>query len=394
MQPSLDWLDDALSEWDARGLRRKLVTRLGPQGARINVGGRKLLNFGANDYLGLANDPRLIVAAEDTAAVAGWGAGASPLITGHTSAHAALEAQLADWLGTEAALVTPSGFAANAGAIAALVEAGDIIYSDAKNHASLIDGCRLSRARVEIYPHNDTAALGELLKRTAREARRRLIVTDTVFSMDGDTAPLRELCALAEQQDAMLLVDEAHATGVFGANGTGLAEEQGVAARIPIRIGTLSKALGSGGGFIAGEQRLIDWLLNRARPYVFSTAHPPATAAAASAAIRIVQREPHRRTELLARAAWLREELRRQDWSLGAAATQIIPIIIGDAAAAMRLHRALLDAGCFVPGIRPPSVPEGEALLRISLSYAHEQRDLEELAMQLAKTNREVMEKN
>jgi 8-amino-7-oxononanoate synthase len=385
MLPSLNWIDDALAEWEAQGLRRKLVTRSGPQGARIQVGGRKLLNFGANDYLGLANDPRLIVAAEDTAATEGWGAGASPLITGHTAAHAALEAHLAAWLETEAALVTPSGFAANAGAIAALVEADDIVYSDAKNHASLIDGCRLSRARVEIYPHNDPAALGELLQRTAGEARRRLIVTDTVFSMDGDTARLPELCALAEQYDAMLLVDEAHATGVFGANGTGLAEEQGVAARVPIRIGTLSKALGSGGGFIAGERRLIDWLVNRARPYIFSTSHPPATAAAASAAIRIVQREPQRRTELLTRAAWLREELRRQGWQLGAAATQIIPIIVGDADTAMQLHRALLEANCFVSGIRPPSVPVGESLLRISLSYAHQLGDLEELAAQLAK---------
>lgn len=381
---SLNWIDDALAEWEAAGLRRKLVTRAGPQGAKINVNGRSLLNFGANDYLGLADDPRLIIAAEDTAAKEGWGAGASPLITGHTAAHAALETQLAAWLDTEAALVTPSGFAANAGAIAALVDAGDIVYSDAKNHASLIDGCRLSRARVEIYPHNDVSALGELLQRTARGARRRLIVTDTVFSMDGDTARLPKLCDLAEQHDAMLLADEAHATGVFGANGTGLAEEQGVAARVPIRIGTLSKALGSGGGFIAGEQRLIDWLINRARPYIFSTAHPPATAAAASAAIRIVQSEPQRRTELLARAAWLREELRRQGWQLGAAATQIIPVIVGEASATMRLHRALLEAGCFVPGIRPPSVPAGESLLRVSLSYAHKQGDLEELAAQLA----------
>jgi 8-amino-7-oxononanoate synthase len=385
MSFTLNWIDDALAQWEAQGLRRKLVTRSGPQGARINVGGRKLLNFGANDYLGLANDPRLIVAAEDCAAKEGWGAGASPLITGHTTAHAALEEQLAVWLETEAALVTPSGFAANAGTIAALVETGDIIYSDAKNHASLIDGCRLSRARIEIYPHNDLTALDKLLQRTAREARRRLIVTDTVFSMDGDTAHIPELCELAEQYAAILLVDEAHATGIFGPNGTGLAEEQGVAARVPIRIGTLSKALGSGGGFIAGERRLIDWLINRARPYVFSTAHPPATAAAASAAIRIVQREPQRRTELLARAAWLREELRRQGWQLGAAATQIIPIIVGDAGTVMQLHRELLEAGCFVPGIRPPSVPAGEALLRISLSYAQQQSDLEELAAQLAK---------
>jgi 8-amino-7-oxononanoate synthase len=382
---SLNWIDDALAEWDAQGLRRKLVTRSGPQGAKINVRGRTLLNFGANDYLGLANDPRLIIAAEDTAAKEGWGAGASPLITGHTAAHAALETQLADWHGTEAALVTPSGFAANAGTIAALVDAGDVIFSDAKNHASLIDGCRLSRARVEIYPHNDVAALRELLQRTARAARRRLIVTDTVFSMDGDTARLPELCDLAEQYDTMLLVDEAHATGVFGADGTGLAEEQGVAARIPIRIGTLSKALGSGGGFVASEQRLIDWLVNRARPYVFSTAHPPATAAASSAAIRIVLREPQRRTELLARAAWLRTELRRQGWQLGDAATQIIPIIVGEAATAMRLHQELLEAGNFVPGIRPPSVPAGESLLRISLSYAHQQADLQELAAQLAR---------
>lgn len=381
----LAWLTAALARWTERGLLRRRVTRDGAQGTTITLGGRKLINWGANDYLGLADDPRLKAAAIAAIEQEGFGAGASPLITGHSAAHRQLEADLAAWLETEAALVFPSGFAANAGTIPALVEEGDAIYSDAKNHASLIDGCRMSRANVYIYPHGDMPSLAELLRVTAGKARRRLIATDTVFSMDGDLAPLDEICDLAERFEAMLLVDEAHATGIYGAHGTGRVEQRGLAGRVAVRVGTLSKALGSAGGFVAGSAELIEWLVNRSRPYIFSTAHPAAAAAAASAAIKIVQNEPERRTRLLANASSLREQLAAFGWPLGNAATQIVALPIGDDHRVMELPAALHERGHFIPGIRPPSVPPGEALLRISLSSAHTQGEIKSLAEALGK---------
>ncbi len=366
----LEWIDAALADWQQQGLRRQLATHDGAQGPTVSIDGRPLINFGSNDYLGLAGDPRLADAAAEALKHAGLGAGASPLVTGHEATHQKLEAQLAEFEGTQAALLFPSGFAANAGTIAALVGPEDAVFSDAKNHASLIDGCRLSRARVHVYPHCDVGALGALL-REAGPSRRRLIVTDSLFSMDGDLAPLVELVDLAERHDAMLLVDEAHATGVFGEHGRGVCEHLGVEDRVPIRVGTLSKALGAAGGFVVGSRRLIDWLLNRARPYVFSTAQPPVIAAAASAALEIVRSEPQRRRDLLARAEMLREKLRGQGLNVGRAESQIIPIFIGDAGRTMRLAAALRERGLFLPGIRPPTVPDGESLLRLSLCYGH-----------------------
>jgi hypothetical protein len=236
----LEWIDAALAEWEQQGLRRRPISHDGAQGATITVGGRTLINFGSNDYLGLANDPRLARAARESLDREGFGAGASPLVTGHAASHRRLEQQLAEFEGTEAALLFPTGFAANAGTIAALVGAGDAVFSDAKNHASLIDGCRLSRAEVHIYPHGDVGALRELLHDAGR-CRRRLIVTDSLFSMDGDLAPLCGLADLAEQLDAMLMVDEAHATGVFGEQGRGVAlalrqERSGCRKRADARI--------------------------------------------------------------------------------------------------------------------------------------------------------------
>ena len=367
-----------LAALDERGLRRRLNAHGAAQGPTIQVAGRELINFGANDYLGLAADPRLGAAVKRAADEFGWGAGASPLVTGRTDLHARLEARLAEFEGTEAAILFPTGFAANVGAVTALVEPGDVVFSDQKNHASLIDGCRLSRADVQIYPHRDACHLETLLQASAR-FRRRLIVTDSLFSMDGDLAPLSALAALAERYDAMLLADEAHATGVFGEHGRGAAEAQGVEDRVPIRVGTLSKALGSAGGFVAGSRALIEWLVNRARPYVFSTASPPAVAAAALAALEIVQAEPNRRTELLARAAELRASLQEQGWRTGDSASQIIPLYIGEPDRTMRLSAALRERGLFVPGIRPPSVPAGESLLRISLCYGHTPEMIERL---------------
>jgi 8-amino-7-oxononanoate synthase len=367
---TLSWIDAELAALEARHLRRRLVTRDDSQRSEIAIDGQRFFNFSANDYLGLAGDARLAEAAMQAATRDGWGAGASPLVTGRSQAHAELERRLAEFEGTEAALVFTSGFAANVGTIAALVEKDDAIFADAKNHASLIDGCRLSRAEIRVYRHCDVDHLAELLRDSARY-RRRLIVTDSVFSMDGDLAPLGQLAELARRYDAMLMVDEAHATGVFGERGRGVAEHLGVCDRIQIKMGTLSKAIGSAGGFVAGCQSLIDWLANRARSYVFSTAFPPAVARAAIRALDIARDEPQRRVELLDRARAVRNKLAAQGWNLGRSESQIIPIYVGQPERALQLSHALRERGLFVPGIRPPSVPEGESLLRISLSYSH-----------------------
>jgi 8-amino-7-oxononanoate synthase len=390
----LAWIEGGLSELERAGLRRHLAMRSGPQTSRVAIDGREFINFGCNDYLGLAADGRVIAAARAAIEREGWGSGASPLVSGRGQAQAELERQLAEFEGAETALVFPSGFATNAGVVPALVDQPDAIFGDAKNHASLIDGCRLSKAARLIYPHGDCDALEQMLRRSAGY-RRRLIVTDSVFSMDGDIAPLVQLAELAERYDAMLMVDEAHATGVFGERGRGVVEhlDDGCSMldvgwadshrtsnfqhrtslhdRVHIRVGTLSKALGSGGGFVCGRRSLIDWLANRARSYVFSTALPAATHAAAIMALDIVREEPQRRRQLLTRAAELRRQLTDQGWNIGRSRSQIIPILIGDTGRTMQLSERLREAGFFVPGIRPPSVPEGESLLRLSLCYHH-----------------------
>jgi 8-amino-7-oxononanoate synthase len=366
----LAWVAEALSELERRELRRRLAVRSGAQRACVELDGRELVNFGSNDYLGLAADERVIAAALAASEREGWGSGASPLVSGRGESQAALERRLAEFEGTEAALVFSSGFAANAGIIPALVEEPDAIFGDAKNHASLIDGCRLSKATRFVYPHADCEALEAMLREGGR-FRRRLIVTDTVFSMDGDIAPLARIAKLAERYQAMLMVDEAHATGVFGAHGGGIVEQSELQQRVHVRVGTLSKSLGSGGGFVCGRQTLIDWLANRARTYVFSTAQPGPTHAAALAALDIVRDEPQRRRQLLATAAEVRQRLQAHDWNTGPSESQIVPIIVGDAGRTMRLAAQLREVGFFVPGIRPPSVPEGESLLRLSLCYHH-----------------------
>ena len=374
----LAWLDDELASLEKRDLLRRLRTYDGPQSAVLAIDGRRVINFGSNDYLGLAADLRLVEAAARVAEEQGFGGGASPLVVGHSRSLERLERRLAEFEGTEAALVFASGFAANSGVIPALVAAGDAVYSDSLNHASIVDGCRLSRAAVHVYPHADVRALEEML-RTGQGFRRRLIVTDSLFSMDGDLAPLADLAELAERYDCMLMADEAHATGVFGREGRGVAEHQAVEAGVHIRVGTLSKALGAMGGFVAGRHSLIEWLANRARPYVFSTALAPSVAAAAIAALDIVRDEPERRRQLLTRSAELLARLRGQGWRLGPSASQIIPLIIGDSARAVELSAALADRGYWAPAIRPPSVPEGEARLRISLSWAHDEPMIEGL---------------
>jgi 8-amino-7-oxononanoate synthase len=383
---ALAWIDEELEALDRKHLLRELPAPLGRQGAVIKHGGRELVNFASNDYLGLASDERMVRAAADAIEAGGVGRGSSPLICGRSETHEQLERRLAEFEGTEAALLFPSGFAANAGIVPALVDRGDAIFADAKNHASLIDGCRLSRAETHIYPHGNVDALDRLLGQS--HARRRLIVTDTLFSMDGDLARLTAIAEAAQRYDAMLLLDEAHATGVFGPHGRGVAEALRVEGEGVIRVGTLSKALGAAGGFVVGSRSLIRWLANRARTYVFSTAQPAAISAAALVALDLVAQEPQRRTGLLAMAAKLRRELQHQGWNTGLSSSQIIPLIIGSPNEAVRLSERLRERGYWVPAIRPPSVPEGESLLRLSLTAGHTAEMVEGLLKALEEIGR------
>jgi len=384
----LYWIENELNRLAEADLLRKLPPPLREAGASVKVGAAQIINFASNDYLGLAADPRLIEAAATACYQQGVGRGASPLVSGRSEIHDQLEKKLAEFFAVEAALLFPTSFAANAGIIPALVDRDDAIYGDEKNHASIIDGCRLSRAERHIYPHTDVVALEKMLAQ-GDSYRRRLIVTDSLFSMDGDLAPLPQLAALAEKYDAMLMVDEAHAVGVFGTQGRGVAEHFAAVnptleQRIHIRVGTFAKALGAAGGFVYGRASLIQWLANRARSYVFSTAHPAAISAAGLVALDIVRTEPERRTTLLENARQLRNQLCGQDWDISPSVSQIIPLRIGSPARTMQISQFLRDRGFWAPGIRPPSVPPDQSLLRLGVTAAHTQQMLDSLLQALA----------
>jgi 8-amino-7-oxononanoate synthase len=380
-------MEEELAERRRRGLYRERRAVQSAPGVRLRLHGREYVNFASNDYLNLAADPRLARAAARTARRYGTGAAASPLVTGYLPPHRALEGALAEWEGAEAALVLASGFTANLAAVSALAGRDDAVFSDELNHASLIDGCRLSRARLHVYRHRDTEHLDGLLGREGPRARRRLIVTDTLFSMDGDTAPLAELLDVAARHDCLLLIDEAHATGVLGECGRGLTDLLPSAAAAHgsrlIKVGTLSKALGAQGGFVCGSRTLIEWLVNHARPYIFSTTLAPPAAAAARRAVAVVRGEPERRHRLLTRAAEVREQLRAAGYATGAASHQIVPVIVGEARSALDLSARLQERGLLVPAIRPPSVPEGTSRLRISLTTGHDEEDVARLVAAL-----------
>ena len=383
---SLYWLEDELANLSVQHLRRELPlwSRDLDSGA-IYGGDVSLINFASNDYLGLArelNSPTLQATLEEF----GWGSGASPLVTGRTTVHAALESDLAAFKATERALTFPAGYAANVGTIAALVGKQDVILSDIRNHASIIDGCRLSGATVLVYRHNDMAHLAELLT-SASSHRRRLIVTDSLFSMDGDVAPLAKIAELSRAHDCMLMIDEAHATGVFGEHGRGLAELFHCEAAVDVTVGTFSKALGSIGGFVAGSEKLIDWLANSARSYIFSTALPAACSSACRSAVQLIQSEPQRRKQLLSNAQYLRQRLhsiRLLHESHNEFCTQIVPVVVGTPEKAIALSAALRSAGLLVPAIRPPTVPAGGSMLRVSLSARHTQTEMDHLVDVLA----------
>jgi 8-amino-7-oxononanoate synthase len=388
-----DFFQEQLDALRAQSLDRHLREITSAQGPEIEVGGCCLVNFSSNDYLGLANDPRLREAAIGTIKEFGVGAGASRLISGTQSPHFRLEHVLAKWKGTEAALCFSSGYAAALGAISAWVTKDDVIVLDKLCHASLIDGAKLSGAILRVFPHNHLGKLQSHLEWARRQhpAKRILILTESVFSMDGDRTPLREVVDLKKRFGALLMLDEAHAVGVIGLNGRGLAAAENLSEDVDVQMGTLSKALGASGGYICGSCRLIEWLINRARPFIFSTAPPPAIAAAASAAIDFLASPEGEERRLL---LWKRINLMRELLPVngmnkkgGAASSAIFPWIIGDEQAALNLASALQSEGFLVPAIRYPTVAKGSARLRVTVSASHEEDQIRALCESLKRNS-------
>jgi 8-amino-7-oxononanoate synthase len=383
--PDLDTaFQPALADLQAKQLlRRRRAVSPGADGV-LQVDGLPRLSFCSNDYLGLAQHPVLADAARAAIEDYGVGSGASPLVSGHSPAHEALERELAEFVGLPRALYFYAGYAANSGCVPALVERGDAIFSDALNHACLIDGARLSRADVHVYPHNDLAALDALLARST--ARRKLVTCDAVFSMDGDLAPIPELLALCERHDAWLYVDDAHGFGVLGDGGRGSLSYWRVPASAASRLiymATLGKAAGVAGAFVAGVNAVIEWLLQRARTYMFATAAPALIAEALRASLRVIEAEGWRRERLAELRERLRAGLQGLPWHAPHSDTAIQPLILGDNATALAVMAALEERGIWVPAIRPPTVPVGTARLRITLSADHRANDVERLCAAL-----------
>ena len=367
----------------AAGLYRGRRVLEGPQATTVRVDGRELLAFCSNDYLGLANDPRVIGALQQGAARYGAGSGASHLVSGHSRAHHELEEALAEFTGRPRALLFSGGYAANLGVISALLGRGDAVFQDRLNHASLLDGGLLSGARLQRFLHNDASSLEARLARSP--ARRKLVAVDGVFSMDGDEAPLAALAAVCARHDALLYVDDAHGFGVLGERGAGTLEKQGMgSAGVPLLMATLGKALGVAGAFVAGSEELIETLIQFARTYIYTTAMPPALAVAAAESLRIVREEPWRRAHLQELIGRFRAGASALGLQLLPSQTAIQPLLLGDAATALRWSEQLLARGLLVPAIRPPTVPRGQSRLRVTLSAAHTVAEVERLLQALA----------
>lgn len=370
------WLKSELAQLNQAGLSRSLRSVMTAPAGRILLDGREVILLGSNNYLGLSVHPIVVEAATAALQKYGTGASASRLMSGNCDLYTELETKIAKAKGTEAALVFASGYLANIGTIPVLASDGDLILSDALNHASIIDGCRLSQATKQIYRHCDVEHIESLLAQSIN-FRRRLIVTDGVFSMDGDIAPLPEICALAEQYDTMVMVDDAHGFGVLGETGGGTIEYFGLENRGVLQMGTLSKAVGGLGGYVAGNANLIDFLINRSRGFIFTTGLPPATLAGASAAIDVIHSNPELRQRLSSNVLFLKNALVERGFQLLPSQTQILPLILGSAEVASRFADALFLHGVYAPAIRPPTVPEGTSRLRISVMASHTTEDLE-----------------
>jgi 8-amino-7-oxononanoate synthase len=404
----MDEIAERLAELQRLGLSRRLRTVSGPQGARVTLDGSEVLLLCSNNYLGLADHPQVREAAARAARELGAGAGASRLVSGTMAIHRELELALAAFEGSEDCVLFGSGYLANLGAIGALAGPSDVVFSDALNHASIVDGCRASRAEVVVYRHLDCEQLERCLRDDAerhsrapaaaaiaargggQRARRRLIVTDSVFSMDGDVAPLREIVQLAQEHGARVLVDEAHATGALGESGRGAVSQAGLQGQVDVVIGTLSKALGSYGAYACASEEMARYLVNTARPLIFSTAPPPPSVAAALAALELVKRQPELVARVHAAARALRDGLADEGFAVQRGDMHIVPLIVGDADDTVRLCAAALERGVFAQAIRPPTVPDGGSRLRLAAMATHEPDELRAAARTLAAAAREV----
>jgi glycine C-acetyltransferase len=376
------WLHESIEQLKAQNLYKQPPILETPQGGRVRIGGREVINLASNNYLGLANDPRLKQAAIEAAQQWGAGAGAVRWLGGTNTLYETLEQKLAAFKKTEAVLVFQSGFNANSGAIPSCFVDGDVIISDELNHASIIDGVRLSSAKYKksegyVYEHKNMNHLEDILKRCGH-FKKRLIVTDGVFSMDGDIAPLPEIVELAERYDAVVMVDDAHASGVLGEHGSGTTSHFGLYGRVDIQLGTLSKAIGVIGGYIAGSRLLKEWLINRGRPYLFSTALPPAAVGAIIKAIEILQTDPEPMRRLWDNARYWKENLQRLGFDTMGSETPITPVLCGDEGITQQMERMLYEAGVFVVGIVYPTVPKGKARVRTMPNATHTRQDLDD----------------
>ena len=376
-------IQDRLAELRELGLYRRVRMISGPQGPRVVLDGKPVLLLCSNNYLGLADHPRVREAAADAAMRWGVGSGASRLVSGTMTVHRRLEDRLAAFEGTEAALLFGSGYLANLGVVSALAGEGSVVFSDELNHASIIDGCRLARAATFVYRHADVEHLGWGLRNAS--GRSALIVTDSVFSMDGDVAPLEDIVGLARRHRVRVVVDEAHGTGCLGPGGRGAVHEAGVEGEVDVVIGTLGKALGAYGAYAACDHAMAQLLLNTARPFVYSTAPAPPVAAGALAALELLADQPHRVERLQANAAALREELAREGFDVSGSTTQIVPLVVGDAHQAMRMCELAIEEGVFAQAIRPPTVPDGTSRLRLAVMASHTREELRGAARVLAR---------
>jgi len=376
MAGALDYLKERLADLDKQGVLLHPRTLEGPTGARAVFDGREVINLASNNYLGLASHPRMNAAASKAAAELGAGTGAVRTIAGTMMLHRELERAFADFKHAEAALMFQSGFAANAGTVAAILDKTDVIVSDRLNHASIIDGARLSRAEIKVFEHKDAEHADRLLAETKAPDRRQLRITDGVFSMDGDIAPLPDLVEVAERHGAIMMVDDAHASGVLGTGGAGTVDHFGLHGRVDVQVGTLSKAIGVLGGFIAGPQQLIEWLQNRGRPYLFSTSAPPAVVAACLEALAIIRDEPERLERLWENTRTFKAGLHDLGFDTGASETPITPVIIGDEERTQSFARRLFEEGVFAPAIVFPTVAKGRARVRTIVTAEHTQEDL------------------
>ncbi len=376
-------IQERLDELKELGLYRRTRMISGPQGPRVVLDGKPVLLLCSNNYLGLADHPRVREAAADAAMRWGVGAGASRLVSGTMTVHRRLEEALADFKGTKTSLLFGSGYLANLGVIGALAGRGQVVFSDELNHASLIDGCRLSRAETFVYRHCDVEHLAWGLDQAAE--RGAVIATDSVFSMDGDIAPLEEIVELAQRHRVRVVVDDAHGTGCLGPGGRGAVAEAGLEDEVDVVVGTLGKALGTYGAFAACSSEMAQLLVNTARPFIFSTAPPPPAVAGALAALELLVEQPRRVEKLQANADTMRDELAREGFEVAGSTTQIVPLIVGDAGLAMRICEQAIERGVFAQAIRPPTVPEGTSRLRLALMASHTKGELREAAQALGR---------